>query len=76
MGPAESFDQLLAEQPAWISDLIKFVTFAPDQHKYDKMASTMDDMLTTHDDDGYLIAGKLQIYVKMRVTVWEYSRAL
>ena len=30
MGPAESFEQLLAEQPTWISDLTKFVTFAPD----------------------------------------------
>jgi len=34
-GPTESFEQLhvLAEQPAWISDLIKFVTFARDQRK-------------------------------------------
>ena len=34
--PAESFKQLLAEQPRWISDLTKFVTFAPDERKYSK----------------------------------------
>ena len=35
--PAESFKQLLAEQPRWISDLTKFVTFAPDESKYNRM---------------------------------------
>ena len=56
MGPVESFEQLLAEQPAWISDLTKFVTFAPDLRKYDKMTTTIDDVLKAHDKDGYLIA--------------------
>ena len=45
IGPAESFEQLLAEQPAWISDLTKFITFAPDQRKYNKMETTIDDVL-------------------------------
>ena len=31
LGPVESFKQLLAEQPTWIQDLIKFVQFAPDK---------------------------------------------
>ena len=33
-GPAESFEQLVADHPASINDLIEFVTFAPDQSKY------------------------------------------
>ena len=56
MGPAESFEQLLVEQPAWISDLTKFVTFALDQRKYDKMTTTIDDVLKAHDKDRYLTA--------------------
>ena len=56
MGPTESFEQLLTEQPVWISDLIKFVTFAPDQREYDKMTTTIDDVLRAHNKDGYLIA--------------------
>ena len=32
-GPPESFEQLLADQPAWIRDLIKFFRFIPDQRK-------------------------------------------
>ena len=31
VGPAESFKQLLVEQPAWIRDLVKFVQFVPDK---------------------------------------------
>ena len=54
--PAESFEQLLVDQPAWISDPIEFVTFAPDEQKYDKMATTINDVLTVHNKDGYLIA--------------------
>ena len=56
MGPAESFEQLLAEQPTWISDLTKFVTFTPDQRKYDKMETTIDDVLRAQDKYGYLLA--------------------
>ena len=56
IGPAESFKQLLAEQPKWISDLTKFVTFAPDESKYSKMDTTIDDVLRAHDKEGYLIA--------------------
>ena len=56
MGPAESFEQLLAEQPAWISNLNKFVTFAPYQRKYGKMDTTIDNVLRVHDKDGYLVA--------------------
>ena len=33
MGPVESFKQLLAEQPTWIRDLVKYVQFAPDKPK-------------------------------------------
>ena len=55
IGPAELFEQLLAEQPAWISNIIKFVTFAPDQRKYDKMATIIDDVLKAHDKDGSLV---------------------
>ena len=50
-GPVEAFEQLLADQPAWISDLIEFVTFAPDKLKYDKMATTIDHVLLAHDKD-------------------------
>ena len=30
VGPAELFEQLIVDHPAWIRDLIKFVTVAPD----------------------------------------------
>ena len=49
-------EQLLAEQPAWISDLTKFVTFALDQRRHDKMVTTIDEVLKAHDKDRYLIA--------------------
>ena len=39
-GPAESFEQLLADQPVWIRDLIKFVKFALDQRKYKRAQGT------------------------------------
>ena len=55
-GPAESFEQLIVDQPAWIRDLIEFVTFAPDQCKYNQMATAIDDVLKAHNEDGYLIA--------------------
>mmetsp|Transcript_17495 Transcript_17495/g.17631 ORF Transcript_17495/g.17631 Transcript_17495/m.17631 type:complete len:235 (+) Transcript_17495:1-705(+) len=51
-----SFEQLLVEQLAWISDLTKFATFATDQRKYDKLETTINDVLKAHDKDGYLIA--------------------
>ena len=56
IGPAESFEQLLAEQPKWTRDLTKFVTFAPDESKYGKMDTTIDDVLRVHNKEGYLIA--------------------
>ena len=31
VGPVESFKQLIADQPAWIRDLIKFGQFTPDK---------------------------------------------
>ena len=34
IGPVESFQQLLAEQPRWIRDLVQFVQFSPDKGKY------------------------------------------
>ena len=52
MGPVESFQQLLTEQ----TDLVKFVQFAPDKQKYNKMEATIKDVLKDHDEDGYLIA--------------------
>ena len=54
--PAESFEQLLAEQPKWTNDLTKFVTFAPDESKYSKTDIMIDDVLRAHDKEGYLIA--------------------
>ena len=33
-GPAESLEQLLVDQPAWISNLIEFIKFALDQGNY------------------------------------------
>ena len=54
--PAESFEQLLAEQPRWISDLTKFVSFAADESKYNSMDIPIDDVLWAHDKDGYLVA--------------------
>ena len=56
VGPAESFQQLLAEQPRWIWDLIQFVQFPPDIQKYNKIEKTIEDVLKAHDEDGYLIA--------------------
>ena len=47
---------MLAEQPRWISDLTKFVAFAPDESKYNRMDTTIDDVLRAHDNDGYLVA--------------------
>ena len=43
-------------QPTWIRDLVKFVQFAPDKQKYNKMEATIEDVLKAHDEDGYLIA--------------------
>ena len=56
VGPVESFQQLLAEQPRWIRDLVQFVQFAPDKRKYNIMEKTIEDVLKAHDKDGYLIA--------------------
>ena len=55
IGPAESFERLLAEQPRWISDLTKFVSFAADERKYNSMDITIDDVLKAHDKDGHLL---------------------
>ena len=55
-GPAESVKQQIVSQPAWIRDLIEFVIFAPDQHIYNQIATTIDDVLKAHNKDGYLIA--------------------
>ena len=55
VGPVESCKQLLAEQPTWIRDLVKFVQFAPDKQKYNKMEATIKDVLKAHDEVGYLI---------------------
>ena len=54
-GPAESFEQLIADQPQWIRDLIEFVTFVPDKRMYNQMATTIDDVLKAHNTDGFLI---------------------
>ena len=56
IGPPESFERLLAEQPRWISDLTKFVSFAADESKYNSMDITIDDVLRAHNKDGYLVA--------------------
>ena len=45
IGPPELFKRLLAEQPRWISDLTKFVSFAADESKYNCMDITIDDVL-------------------------------
>ena len=55
VGLAESFEQLIAEQPAWIRDLVKFVQFAPDKQTYNQMDTTIEDVLKANDKDGYLI---------------------
>ena len=47
---------MLVDQPAWINNLVKFITFVPDKQKYDKTAATINDVLMVHDKDGYLIA--------------------
>ena len=56
IGPVESFEQLLAKQPWWISDLTKFVKFVPDERKYNSIDLTINDVLRAHDRDGYLAA--------------------
>ena len=53
---AESFNQLIADQPEWIRNFLKFVRFTPDPTKYDKMNITIDDVLMAHDKGGYLVA--------------------
>ena len=55
-GPVESFDQLLEDQSVWISDLIDFVKFEPNQQKNNKTTATINDMLIAHNKEGYLIA--------------------
>ena len=47
---------MLAEQPRWISDLTKFVSFAADDSKYKYMDITIDDVLRAHNKDGHLVA--------------------
>ena len=56
IGAPESFKRLLEEQPRWISDLTKFVSFAADDSKYNCMDITIDDVLRAHDKDGHLVA--------------------
>ena len=56
IGPAKLFERLLAEQPRWISDPTKFVSFAADESKYNSMDITIDEVLRTHDKDGHLVA--------------------
>ena len=56
IGAPESFERLLAEQPIWISDLTKFVSFAADESKYNCMDITIDDVLQARDKDGHLVA--------------------
>ena len=54
--PVELFEQLIADQSVWIRDLNRFVQFAPDEQTYNQMATTIEDVLKTHNEDGYLIA--------------------
>ena len=54
-GPIELFNQLLASQEKWTRDLVEFAQFALDQTKYGKMDITIDDVLSAHDKDGYLV---------------------
>ena len=56
IGPVKSFQQLLAEQPRWIQELIQFVQFAPDKGKYNIMEKTFEDVLKANNKDEYLIA--------------------
>ena len=56
MGPVESFKQLLAEQPAWIRDFVKFVQFAPDKQTYNQMDITIEGVFKANNKDEYLIA--------------------
>ena len=56
VGPVESFEQLLAEQPKWKRDLVQFVQFAPDKQKYNIIEKTIEDVLKAHNKDRYLIA--------------------
>ena len=55
-GLPELSEQLLADQPEWIRDLIKFVRFTPDGTKYGTMETTINYVLKAHDKDGYLVA--------------------
>ena len=56
VGPAESFKQLIVEQPAWIRDFVKFVQFAPDIQTYNQMDTNIEDVLKANNEDEYLIA--------------------
>ena len=49
MGPVESFQQQLAEHTKWIQDLVKFVQYAQDIQKYNKMEATIKYVLKVHD---------------------------
>lgn len=55
-GPSKIFEQLLADQTEWVRDLIEFLRFTPDPTKYDKIDTTIDDVLKVHNKDGYLVA--------------------
>ena len=56
IGPPESFERLLAEQPRWISDLTKFVSFTADESKYNSMDITIDGVIRAHDKYRHLVA--------------------
>ena len=56
VGPAESFGQLIADQPQWIRDLIEFVTFALDKRMYNQIDTTIGNVLKAHNTEGYSIA--------------------
>ena len=54
-GSVEPFKQLIADQPAWIRDLIKFVQFVSDKQAYNQMYTTIKNVRKAHNKDGYLI---------------------
>ena len=56
VGPVESLQRLLVEQPIWIRDLVKFVHFAPGKQKYNKTEATIEGVLKVQDEDGYSIS--------------------
>ena len=56
IGSVESFQQLLAEQPRWIRDLVQFVQFSPDKGSCNMTEKTIEDILQAHDEVGYLKA--------------------